>query len=68
MKSLLAILVVLSGLVARAEAEVRTWKDRTGSYSIQAEFVGVEDGKVKLKRAGGELAVVPLDKLSDADR
>ncbi len=68
MKSLAAIAVSLSCFASFAVAEVRIWKDRTGSYSIEAEFAGVKDGKVTLKRAGGALAVVPLDKLSDADQ
>lgn len=49
-------------------AEVRTWKARTGGTSIEAEFVSLAEGKVTLKRAGGKLTVVALEKLSDEDQ
>jgi SLA1 homology domain 1, SHD1 len=60
--------IALSNVASHVAAEVRTWKDRTGSYSVEAEFVSLADGKVTLKRANGALAVVPLEKLSDVDR
>jgi hypothetical protein len=53
----------------RAEGEsMRTWSDATGAFSVTAAFAGVENGKVKLKKADGQIVAVPLDRLSDADR
>ena len=46
----------------------RTWNDATGAFSVEAEFAGVEDGKVKLKKADGKIATVPLDRLSKEDQ
>lgn len=50
------------------EDEVRTWRDRTGKFKVEAEFAGVVDGKVQLKRKDGEIVLVPLDRLSDEDQ
>jgi hypothetical protein len=46
----------------------RTWTDATGAFSVDAAFAGVEDGKVKLKRADGKIVAVPLDRLSQEDQ
>ena len=46
----------------------RTWNDATGAFSVDAQFVELDHGKVKLKKADGKIAAVPLDQLCDADR
>jgi hypothetical protein len=46
----------------------RTWNDASGAFSVDAEFVALEDGKVKLKKANGKIAAVPLAQLCDEDR
>jgi hypothetical protein len=46
----------------------RTWSDSTGAFSVEAEFAGVEDGKVKLRKADGKTVSVPLDRLSKEDQ
>ena len=48
--------------------EMRTWTDATGKFKVQAKFVEMTDGKVTLERADGKRVVVPLTKLSEADR
>jgi len=65
-----AILVVLSCCVSViADATAREWTDRTGKYSLEAEFVQLKDGKVHLKRAdSGAVIGVPAGKLSKNDR
>lgn len=48
---------------------VRTWSDATGRFKIEASFVELVDGNVRLKRADGRMiAPLPLDKLSEADK
>ena len=47
-----------------AEPELRTWRDASGSFEVEATFVGSEEGKVTLKRKDGRLVTVPLEKLS----
>lgn len=47
---------------------LRTWTDATGRFKIDAEFVEITEGKVRLRKATGATVAVPLDKLCDADR
>lgn len=48
-------------------AEIRTWKARKGNFSVKAELVDVQNGKVELKKEDGTTLSVPLDQLSLAD-
>lgn len=66
MKRCLLFLFVLAPL--SVSAEVRTWKDSTGKYSVEAEMVDFEDGKVQLRKSDGLVVAVPLAKLSEVDR
>jgi len=50
------------------ERPMRTWTDSTGAFSVEAELVGVEQGKVMLKRADGKIVTVPLERLSKKDQ
>jgi hypothetical protein len=50
-------------------AAARTWKDSNGRFSVEAEFVKVDEGIVYLKRTDtGKTVRVPLERLSAADR
>jgi hypothetical protein len=51
-----------------AAAAFRTWKDRTGKYKIVAQFGGVADGKVQLRKKDGSTVAVPLTRLSTEDQ
>lgn len=46
----------------------RSWTDDTGSHRITAEYLGVSDGQVQLKRTDGLTVRVPLGRLSLNDR
>jgi len=48
--------------------ELRTWTDNTGVYHIKAKFRDFKDGKLTLERADGKVVVLPVERLSDADR
>lgn len=63
------ILFLQFALVADA-AEPRTWTVRTryGNQRVMAEFVAVKDRDVQLKAANGEVASIPLSRLSQPDR
>jgi hypothetical protein len=53
----------------KPSAEVfRVWTDRTGQFQIEAKYLGVEGGKVRLQRRDGRIVSVPLDSLSEADQ
>ena len=49
-------------------ASLRTWSDATGTYQIQAAYLGLADGKVQLQRQDGKQLQVPLEKLSPQDQ
>jgi len=46
----------------------RKWTDSTGTHTVEAEFLGITDGNVRLKKEDGTVLNVPLEKLSTADR
>jgi hypothetical protein len=47
---------------------VRTWKDATGKFTIEAEFISLTGDNIKLKRKDGKEITVPLSRLSEEDR
>lgn len=49
-------------------SEFRTFTDITGEFKIEAQFLGVEDGSVVLKKKDGETIRVPFERLSLADQ
>ena len=67
---LLAVLFVGSELQAQdaAKPELRTWKDSTGQFSIQATFVRVNGDLVILQGIDKKEISLPLAKLSTADQ
>ena len=67
MKAVLSLACVLLFAVS-ASAETRTWKDKSGKFSIQAELVESDGTAVTLKKADGKVIKVPVDRLSDEDR
>ena len=51
-----------------APPALRTWRDASGLFEVEAALASVQDGKVTLKKKDGRTIVVPLEKLSKADR
>ncbi|MEQ8848103.1 SHD1 domain-containing protein [Botrimarina sp.] len=51
-----------------APAHERTWTDATGKFRIEATYVGLDGESVRIRKSGGKETLVPLAKLSDADR
>jgi len=47
---------------------MRTWSSAAGAFQVEAAFVSSGAGKVKLRKADGEIITVDLNKLSDTDR
>jgi hypothetical protein len=52
--------------VVRAEEEMRTW--HSGTHSVEARFVSLSSGKVKLHTIDGRDITIDLDKLSADDQ
>ncbi|KAK5654943.1 hypothetical protein OQA88_6700 [Cercophora sp. LCS_1] len=49
------------------KSRVREWTDRTGTFSVEAEFLGVKDGKLNLHKTNGVKIAVPVSKMSTKD-
>jgi len=68
MKYVVGVIVAVMVLAGVTVAVARTWTDRTGAYSVEAEFVSVQNGQVTLKREDGRTVDVPLASLSAKDQ
>ncbi|MCP4887542.1 MAG: hypothetical protein GY904_13115, partial [Planctomycetaceae bacterium] len=58
----------LLGLSGTTNAFERTWRDATGQYSVKAEFVGLDEEQVSLRKSDGNVIQIPIQKLSSVDR
>ncbi|KAJ6786883.1 hypothetical protein PWT90_00024 [Aphanocladium album] len=47
--------------------KVRTWTDRSKSFSVEAQFLGLRDGKIHLHKMNGVKIAVPIAKMSRED-
>ncbi|KAF6787076.1 SH3 domain-containing protein [Colletotrichum sojae] len=47
--------------------KVRTWTDRSKSFSVEAQFLGLKDGKINLHKMNGVKIAVPVAKMSVED-
>jgi hypothetical protein len=45
----------------------RVWSDKTGQFRVEAEYLGVTNGKVRLHKLNGVIIEVPVEKLSTED-
>jgi len=48
-------------------AKIRTWTDRSGTFKVEAQFLGLSDGKIQLHKLNGVKISVPLSKMSVED-
>ncbi len=61
------LLVAIAVVLAASAVQARQWTSRDGGFSVEAELVDVQSGKVVLKRTDGVEVSVPLEKLSLRD-
>ncbi|KAI9891661.1 MAG: cytoskeletal protein binding protein [Vezdaea aestivalis] len=47
--------------------KTRTWTDRSGTFNVEAEFLGCRDGKIHLHKLNGVKIAVPVVKMSKED-
>ncbi|KAJ9614994.1 cytoskeletal protein binding protein [Cladophialophora chaetospira] len=47
--------------------KVRTWTDHSGTFKVEAQFLGVSDGKIHLHKVNGVKIAVPVTKMSPED-
>lgn len=64
-KQALAIGVIFVGVTSML---AREWSDTTGEFKLEADFVEVEDGKVKLRDEEGNEYRIAIKRLSSPDR
>lgn len=48
-------------------AKTRRWVDRTGTFTVEAQFLGLHDGKIHLHKMNGIKIAVPIEKMSIED-
>ncbi len=63
--ALAALSIVLCG---GPRVDGRTWTDSTGQYTVEADFVDLTAGIVRLRTDSGSIIRLPLEKLSVADQ
>ncbi|KAJ5372096.1 hypothetical protein N7517_004102 [Penicillium concentricum] len=47
--------------------KVRKWTDRTKDFTVEAQFIGLQDGKIQLHKVNGIKIAVPVSKMSVED-
>ena len=47
--------------------KVRTWTDRSGSFKVDAQFIGLKDSKIHLHKLNGVKIAVPVAKMAVED-
>lgn len=62
------VLTLVCYAAAGVRAETRTWTDSTGKFKIEADFLEIVEGQVKLQRPDGKKVSLPLAKLSKDDQ
>jgi len=48
-------------------AKTRTWTDRSGTFKVEAQFIGLKDGKIHLHKLNGVKIAVPVVKMAMED-
>ncbi|KAJ5085674.1 hypothetical protein N7532_010445 [Penicillium argentinense] len=48
-------------------SQVRKWTDRTKAFTVEAQFIGLQDGKIHLHKVNGIKIAVPVAKMSVED-
>ena len=48
-------------------SRVRTWTDRSGTFKVEAEFIGLKEGKIHLHKMNGVKIAVPVAKMAVED-
>lgn len=49
------------------QSRIRTWTDRSGTFRVDAEFIGLREGKIHLHKNNGVKIAVPVSKMAVED-
>ena len=60
-------LFTLIGLLEPDPSKTRIWTDRSGSFKVEAEFIGLKDGKIHLHKLNGVKIAVVVAKMAVED-
>ena len=60
-------LKLIPGFKVPSPHKIRTWVDKSGNFKVDAEFLGVSDGKAHLHKTNGVRIAVPLEKLDTSN-
>jgi len=52
----------------RKTSDLRTWKDQTGNFQVDAKLVEFTNGQAVLEKTNGTVVRVPIEKLSQSDQ
>ncbi len=55
-------------IVGAMAPQLRKWTDKTGEFSVMAQFVKFRDGKAHLRKDNDQVIEVPMNKLSAEDQ
>ncbi|OAD76789.1 hypothetical protein PHYBLDRAFT_95683, partial [Phycomyces blakesleeanus NRRL 1555(-)] len=47
--------------------KVRTWTDRTGAFKVEAQYLAIHAGKIRLHKINGVKIDVPVQKMCAED-
>jgi hypothetical protein len=67
-KTTIFITIVFSFLLLSSYLVARTWTSKSGTYTVEAEYVEVEDDRVVLRKQDGSLAKPKIQQLSASDQ
>jgi hypothetical protein len=62
------VFMLVCGLPAKADEEVRTWTDASGKYKIEARYIGTTGTKITLERPNGKRTEIEVKQLSAGDQ
>ena len=67
-KCLTICVALLTVLPWSSVGSAREWTSSDGKYAVEADLVGVDGSKVRLKKKNGKIVSIPLQRLSREDR
>lgn len=61
------ILCLADAVLEPDMSKTRTWTDRSGTFKVEAQFIGLKDGKIHLHKLNGVKIAVPVVKMAIED-
>lgn len=58
---------MVNDLIEPDPSKTRTWTDRSGAFKVEAQFIGLKDGKIHLHKLNGVKIAVSVSKMAIED-